>query len=432
MPIYNLNKSTENLFIKIKTKIWWLLLGVLIFCILWGKKLSLLWQKNITEGHNTMKDEESDEESDEENENEENEEDGEDKNTILQIISNKNTRLSDSLPATETSSGSRPPARTPSAGSRTPASTTSSGSTTPAPTNSSGSRTPAPTNSSGSTTPAPTNSAGSTTPASTTSSGSTTPAPTNSSGGGSGGGGGGGGSGGSNSTCPPSKWKINDKVQIIKPNNAPAVPGTIRRVDLNSTGCVYSYMVQLCDDSTNTYLDSDLVSAPPPGSAPNSCNSNGDRGQNVVTLTTSPVPSGTTSAPSARVTTSNSCNEFTVMVTNGKREGESWSYSTNGNRGSIPCPLDSLLQTVDNSPLPGWVCTDAIVVDNANKVLFDRSTCADKQTSDEKWSYSESTKKATVKIPMTDTITTYANSQTHSIFLTYVPKVSVPSPTPST
>ena len=429
MPIYNLNKSTENLFLKIKTKIWWLLLGVLIFCILWGKKLSLLWRKNITEGHNTMDDEESDEEN-------EDEEDGEDKNTILQIISNKNTRLSDSLPATATSSGSRPPARTPSAGSRTPASTTSSGSTTPAPTPSAGSRTPASTTSSGSTTPAPTNSSGSTTPAPTNSSGSTVGG--GGGGGGGGGAGGGGGSGGgsgagggSNPTCPPSKWKINDKVQIIKPNNAPAVPGTIIRVDINSTTCVYSYMVQLCDNSTNTYSESDLVTAPPPGSAPNSCNSNG-RGQNVVTVTTSPVPSGTTSAPSNRINTSNSCNEFTVMVTNGKRDGDSWSYSTNGNRGSIPCPLDSLLQTVDNSPLPGWVCTDAIVVDNANKVLFDRSTCADKQTSDEKWSYSESTKKATVKIPMTDTITTYASSSTHSIFLTYVPKVSTPSSTPST
>jgi len=399
-----MNKFTENLYLKIKTKIWWLLLGLVVFCVLWHKKIASIFKSNVIEG-------------------------AESNSSIIHIVPNS-ASVSDGT-TTATSSGSG------SGGTTTaPASNSVSGGTTTAPSSGSGS---------GGTTTAPSSGSGSggttTAPSSGSGSGGTTTAPSSNS-----------GSGGTTATPTPSttpgicdpEFEVGDEVQVQTSQNGKLEDGTVIKITPRSDGkpgC--EYHIKFCSDGKiHIFDESEIYPQVEGGSCPATSKkstssgkkSTGKRGSASKTLhPKTPVAHGkSTSSKSSDSTASNlpnssyGCNEFTVMVTNREvsEDGKTCTFTTTGDRGSMPCPFNNIVKAFGSTAqyLNGWIIIETTVVDGSNTLVYYQTNCGT-TSGDEKWSYISATdsslEKASVEIKSNSKTATSAKDSTYKIFYTY-------------
>jgi hypothetical protein len=120
------------------------------------------------------------------------------------------------------------------------------------------------------------------------------------------------------------------------------------------------------------------------------------------------------------------------MVTNGSKNGDgSYTYSTDGTRGSLPCPFNQVIKKyTSQSPLEGWSLTDGVVIDTSNAPVAAESLCKNgnqKTDSEFSWKYKPDTSgsdppadKASVTIKPNIISNAAQDKAGYKIYLTYI------------
>jgi len=122
------------------------------------------------------------------------------------------------------------------------------------------------------------------------------------------------------------------------------------------------------------------------------------------------------------------------MVTNGSKNGDgTYTYSTDGTRGSLPCPFNQvIIKYTSPGPLVGWSFLTAFIVDGNNAPVGADKICPNgssgkKTNSEFSWKYIPDTSvsnppahKASVTIKPNITSNAAQDKAGYKIYLTYV------------